>query len=663
MPSKLFQKFFKTDGQTQNKTKEEQSQKEKIHIEEQVSAIFGESGFFGLGSFPALENSALWACVSKLSRTMATLPLHLFEEDGSSKKVVKTGALSLLLKQPNKYMTDYQFRFIMAFNFELHGIAYAIIEKNLGIPTALYPVSPNALVPYWNNGVLTWMYSNTGEVFSNDDVLKISNLPLSATSALCPLSYSVKDISLAKASKDLSTDYFKNGGQVSEVMTLPASTTDEMRQKSREEFNRYHSGTGNSHKALFLIGDAKYEAIQLKNDDLGKLQTAEGWTVLEVARRFGVPPFFAGDMTKATYANSEQQGAELVTYSLQPRAVAWESALQPLAKSNQYFKFNFAGLLRGDNTSRSAFYHNGLMDGWLSVNEVRAYEDLNPISDGNKHMFPMNYTTLSKVGVDDGSYESTKNKETSKPEEAFKEAKNKRDLFYLSEKAKVTKTDRSKLERLIRKYTKLEVSKLKELAKEGGNLTTDFSAYIKELEESVINDYKPVFNSIGKRLIPIAQKEAGVEDIEVSEDSLEAYTNNYATGAAGRHINSKVSEVTRKFKNIEVEDYEDVAGDLCDKWVADNPFSESKSETARASNAFNLFIYTALGVTVWHVVANADACEFCAALDGKVVEVNGVVLAKGANMDDGVGNTRVINKNYKHPPFHNGCSCTVAPGR
>jgi HK97 family phage portal protein len=658
MPVKIFQKFFKTSEQ-QSKSQEPNPQD---HIKEQVSAVFADNGFYGFENFSALENSALWACVSKLSRTMATLPLHLFEEENNSKKIVKSGALSLLLKQPNKYMTNYQFKFIMAFNFELHGVAYAVIEKNLGLPVALYPISPNALIPYWNKGVLTWMYSNTGETFKDDDILKISNLPLSATSALCPLNYSLSDISLAKASKDLSTDYFKNGGQISDVMTLPAGATDEMKKQSREEFKRYHSGTGNAHKTLFLIGDTKYEAIQLKNDDLGKLQTAESWTVLEVARRFGVPPFFAGDMTKATYSNSEQQGAELVTYSLQPRAVAWESALQCLAKNNQYFKFNFAGLLRGDNPSRSAFYHNGLMDGWLSVNEVRAYEDLNPIKDGNKHMFPMNYTTLAKVGSNNG-YESTKSKEIIVPEETFKEDKNKKDLFYLEEKTKVTKTDRSKLEKLIRKYTKLEVSKLKALAKEGGNISTDFAIFLKELEESVIKDYKPIFNSISTRLIPIAQKEAGVDDIEVSTDALEAYTNTYATGAAGRHVNSKASEVSRKFKDIEPDKYDDLAKTLSDNWIVNNPVAESKGETSRASNAFNLFLYTALGVTVWHVVASSDSCEFCAELDGKVVEINGVVLAKGAKMDDGAGNTRTINKNYKHPPFHNGCNCAVAPGR
>jgi len=64
-----------------------------------------------------------------------------------------------------------------------------------------------------------------------------------------------------------------------------------------------------------------------------------------------------------------------------------------------------------------------------------------------------------------------------------------------------------------------------------------------------------------------------------------------------------------------------------------------------------------------HVVASADSCEFCHRLDGRVVEVNGNVLSKGEDVDDGSGNIMHISKSKKHPPFHTGCECSVAPGR
>ena len=38
-------------------------------------------------------------------------------------------------------------------------------------------------------------------------------------------------------------------------------------------------------------------------------------------------------------------------------------------------KFNLNGLMRGDMTSRSNFYHNAVFDGWLSRNDVREMEN------------------------------------------------------------------------------------------------------------------------------------------------------------------------------------------------------------------------------------------------------------------------------------------------
>ena len=82
----------------------------------------------------------------------------------------------------------------------------------------------------------------------------------------------------------------------------------------------------------------------------------------------------------------------------------------------------------------------------------------------------------------------------------------------------------------------------------------------------------------------------------------------------------------------------------------------------RSSNALSLFMFTALGLTVYHIVADSDCCAFCETLDGKVASVNGYVLNKGEDMPNGVGGVRRIDKNYRHPPFHTFCRCHVAPG-
>ena len=61
------------------------------------------------------------------------------------------------------------------------------------------------------------------------------------------------------------------------------------------------------------------------------------------------------------------------------------------AKPELYFpEHNVEGLLRGDARSRFDAYAIGRNWGWLSVNEIRERENLNPIPEGDVYLQPLN---------------------------------------------------------------------------------------------------------------------------------------------------------------------------------------------------------------------------------------------------------------------------------
>ena len=53
-------------------------------------------------------------------------------------------------------------------------------------------------------------------------------------------------------------------------------------------------------------------------------------------------------------------------------------------------KFNLDGLLRGDMAARAQFYHTAVLDGWMSRNEAREMEHLNPLDGLDKMLYPGN---------------------------------------------------------------------------------------------------------------------------------------------------------------------------------------------------------------------------------------------------------------------------------
>ena len=108
------------------------------------------------------------------------------------------------------------------------------------------------------------------------------------------------------------------------------------------------------------------------------------------------------DLTRSTYSNIEVQGTEFVQHCLLPHLRRWESAIARdlIVDDETYFaEHSVSGLLRGDHASRSAYYVSALQNGWMSINEIRELENLNPIGpEGDQHFVQLNMTTLDRIG-------------------------------------------------------------------------------------------------------------------------------------------------------------------------------------------------------------------------------------------------------------------------
>jgi len=61
--------------------------------------------------------------------------------------------------------------------------------------------------------------------------------------------------------------------------------------------------------------------------------------------------------------------------------------------SNYYAKFNMAAMVRGDINTRYDAYRKGIESGFLTRNEVRELEHLNPIDGLDEPIIPLNMTT------------------------------------------------------------------------------------------------------------------------------------------------------------------------------------------------------------------------------------------------------------------------------
>jgi phage portal protein BeeE len=131
----------------------------------------------------------------------------------------------------------------------------------------------------------------------------------------------------------------------------------------------------------------EYTPREVSNDS-AQFNETEKQQDVQLARIWRMPPHKVGIMDRATFSNIEQQAIEFVQDTIMPWLVMIEQAISRdliLAPQRYYARFNVAGLLRGDTASRFEAYSKAIQSGWMSVNDVRRLENLNPVDGGDTY--------------------------------------------------------------------------------------------------------------------------------------------------------------------------------------------------------------------------------------------------------------------------------------
>ena len=375
------------------------------------AALLNGSG--PVDSATALKIGAVFRCVDLLSKTMASLPLHMLESTGDdAKKHAKEHPIfNLVYVLPNEYTTAYDFWQMFVANLLLTRGAFAkIVRNNRGAVTALWNI-PTANVSGVNTDEKTGQRSiivttqEGSEKLLAGEYLYVPNFRFSSdTDPQDPIAMAAKILGMTNDLNTLSASAFRTGVNPGGFLEAPGGLSDKAYTRLHEEFHKKYAGVQNAGKFLILEEGVK---AQMVDRDLEKTQALESrkFAVTEICRLFGVPPHLCMDLEHATFTNIEQQSLEFVRDAINPLSVRIEQAmyrdlLTPRERSRYYFKFNTNGLLRGDTAARTAYYNSARQNGWMSANDIRRLEDMNPLpEDAGGDIYTVNGNMISLANV------------------------------------------------------------------------------------------------------------------------------------------------------------------------------------------------------------------------------------------------------------------------
>ena len=355
----------------------------------------------------AVQMTAVYACVRVIAETVASLPLHVFQyTEKGSEKALDHPLYRILHDEPNHEMTSFILRETMLSHLLLWGNAFCqIIRNGRGQILGLYPLLPDKMLVDRNKyGVLTYEYTTRDGGIARlrpEDVLHIPGLGFDGIMGYSPIALQKNAIGLGIAAEEYGSRFFSNGATPSGVLTHPNTVKNPS--ALRESWHAAYGGSANSGKVAILEEGLKFERISMPNNEAQFLESRK-FQVAEICRIYRVPPHLVGDLEHATFSNIENQSISFAMHTIRPWLVRIEQAMNKALflekeKGSYYVRFNIDGLMRGSYKERMDGYAIGRQNGWLSANDIRELENMNPLSDedgGNEYMVNGNMIPIKR---------------------------------------------------------------------------------------------------------------------------------------------------------------------------------------------------------------------------------------------------------------------------
>jgi HK97 family phage portal protein len=370
--------------------------------------IPSQTGGMWVSEETAIQLSAVFACVSVISKALASSVFDVFEDspDGERQPRRNSQLYKLLNVSPNPEMNAFEFREALVISALLWHGGYAEIERDevVGRPINLWPLHPDRVTLDRDDaGALIYRIHNqtsADTLLASRDVFRIHGPGIDGLVGYRVARLAARTFGHAMAAETFGAAFYGNGAQMGATLETEANLTPEQ-VKQLEDSLAEHKGPLNSHLPLVLGGGAKWVQHAIAPEKAQFIET-RFLLIEEVCRFFGVPPHKVAHLLRATFSNIEQQGLEFVRDALTPWAERLrqetDRKLRPVNKRAMHTRLDLEWLAEGDSKTKAEADSLLVNSGIMNRNEVRRRRGLNTIPDGDKHTVQLSMTTLEKIG-------------------------------------------------------------------------------------------------------------------------------------------------------------------------------------------------------------------------------------------------------------------------
>ncbi|MBK7406401.1 MAG: phage portal protein [Phycisphaerales bacterium] len=372
-----------------------------------------------VGPERSLSLSTYYACLKILAEDVAKVGWHLYERGQGGRRRADTDPRYWLVHDepggPDGEVSDFTFRETLVYWAAGWGHAEAeIIRDGRGMPTGMELIHPSRVTERrTDSGALVYdirrdsaqnfrplMGAQAGTVEATlpaENVFQLKNF-----GGLSVARLAAETIGHALAVRRFGAAFFGNGTVLGGWLEHPAKLNPEARKTLKQLWADRYQGPGKAHKTALLEEGVQFHPLAVPPESAQFVETMR-FTVPEVCNWFRVPMYKLNLLDGVPKANIEQLSLDYVGDTVQ----TWTTRLDKEGNRKLlfererrvfYFEHNLDSLKRADLAARGEYYKTAIANGWMTINEVRALQNLDGIGPaGDQAFVPLNQTTAERV--------------------------------------------------------------------------------------------------------------------------------------------------------------------------------------------------------------------------------------------------------------------------
>jgi HK97 family phage portal protein len=626
----------------------------------------------------AMMYAPFFAGVRVIAEDLGLLPLFLYERLARGKDRATSHPLYPLLHDaPNPMMGAMSFKEALQGHAITwgRGVAYVVTHQRTGVIEELWPLRPDRLcikVRQMGKGrVERWVQyrDDVNGIYANlapGEFLCINGLGDDGVTGYSVVELAANSIGLGLATEHYGAKTFSNGSAPAGALSHPENLSPEARKRMADDWENIHRGIERSHRVAILEEGVQWQQVGLPNDANQFLETRK-LQVTDMARWLRLPPHKIGDLDRATFSNIEEQQLDYISSALSAWLTRWEQAiltqlLLPEERARYFPEHLVDALLRGNTMARYQAYAVGRQWGWLSANDVRERENMNPVEGGDAYLVPLNM-------VPAGSGAPAPEDDERAAARRYARIMRGRGIAARDGLADAWAPKIEEADQEIADLERKRVGALVDKHLDTGGRARSTPAFLAALSVLYAEDgpigqamtalWLPLMTAFAADVAEDAAEEVGHED----DVDLSTWAHAYTLAHVAYRLASSFGQLRKKTEQADTE--EDAAAAVVErliKWQEERPAQAARWEASQLPNAAARETWKEAGVRSLQWVARGSKnCPYCTKLDGRTIAIEKPFIAKGDEIEGDDGEALKAKRNTFHPPVHAGCDCQVVP--